>query len=112
MLKISKKIQFSGNENKMSSIANTEIARDLYYSAKYPNVKFLLEKRFSWMNKFIKDEDSITPFKEVTLWDSTISSDGTEPTSGKIGFARLRNIDLQSGSASSQEYDASSTWNL
>ena len=55
---------------------------------------------------------TITPFKEVTIWDSTISSDGTEPTSGKIGFARLRNIDLQSGSASSQEYDASSTWNL
>ena len=57
MLKISKKIQFSTNENKMSSIANTEIARDLYYSAKYSNVKFLLEKRFSWMNNFINNED-------------------------------------------------------
>ena len=55
---------------------------------------------------------SISPFKEVTLWDTTISSDGTEPTSGKIGFARLRNIDLQSGTASSQEYDANSVWNL
>jgi len=55
---------------------------------------------------------SISPFKEITLWDTTISSDGTEPASGKIGFARLRNIDLQSGTASSQEYDATSIWNL
>ena len=33
-------------ENKMNSIANTKIARDLYYSAKSQNVKFLLEKDF------------------------------------------------------------------
>ena len=57
MFKIFKKIQFSSNENKMNFIADTKIARDLYYSAKYPNVKFLLEKRFSWMNNFIDDED-------------------------------------------------------
>ena len=58
MLKISKKIQFSSDENKMNSIANTKIARDLYYSAKNQNVKFLLEKRFSWMNKFINENDN------------------------------------------------------
>ena len=57
MLKISKKVQFSSEENKMNSIANTKIARDLYYSAKYPNVQFLLEKRFSWMNDFINKND-------------------------------------------------------
>ena len=57
MLKISKKIQFSSDENKMNSIANTKIARDLYYSAKSQNVKFLLEKRFSWMNEFINEND-------------------------------------------------------
>ena len=57
MLKIAKKIQFSSDENKMNSIANTKIARDLYYSAKSQNVKFLLEKRFSWMNKFISEND-------------------------------------------------------
>jgi|TARA_B110001452_G_scaffold258737_1_gene254286 SAM-dependent methyltransferase len=57
MLKIFKKIQFTNEENKMNSIADTQKARDLYYSAKYQNVKFLLEKRFSWMNNFIKDSD-------------------------------------------------------
>ena len=56
MLKISKKVQFSSKENKMSSIANTKKARELYYSDKSQNVKYLLEKRFSWMNNFIKDE--------------------------------------------------------
>ena len=59
MLKISKKIQFSARENKMNSIANTKIARDLYYSSKYQNVKFLLDKRFSWMNNFIDNNDRI-----------------------------------------------------
>ena len=57
MLKIVKKIQFSSDENKMNSIANTKIARDLYYSAKSQNVKFLLEKRFSWMNEYINEND-------------------------------------------------------
>ncbi len=57
MLKIFKKIQFSSDENKMNSIANTKKARDLYYSAKYQNLRFLLAKRFSWMNNFINEED-------------------------------------------------------
>ena len=57
MFKIFKKVQFSSEENKMNSIANTKIARDLYYSSSNENVKFLLEKRFSWMNSFINDSD-------------------------------------------------------
>ena len=57
MFKILKKVQFSAEENKMSSIANTKKARELYYSSKSQNVKFLLEKRFTWMNAFIKDAD-------------------------------------------------------
>ena len=55
MIKITKKVEFSKHENKMSSVANTSKARELYYSYKSLNVKFLLEKRFSWMNKFIKN---------------------------------------------------------
>ena len=57
MLKITKKVEFSSGENRMSSVANTQKARELYYSSKSLNVKFLLEKRFSCMNNFIKDED-------------------------------------------------------
>jgi ubiquinone/menaquinone biosynthesis C-methylase UbiE len=54
MFKISKKVVFSSDENRMSSIANTKKARELYYSNKSKNVRFLLDKRFSWMNDFIK----------------------------------------------------------
>lgn len=57
MIKIKKKVAFSNNENKMSSVANTQKARELYYSSKSLNVKYLLEKRFNWMNSFIKDDD-------------------------------------------------------
>ena len=41
----------------MESIANTKIAREAYYSNNSNNVKFLLSKRFGWMNKFIKESD-------------------------------------------------------
>jgi len=58
MFKISKKVQFFSQENRMTSIANTKKARDLYYSNKYINVKFLLEKRFAWMNDFIEENHS------------------------------------------------------
>ena len=57
MIKFFKKVQFSNSENRMKSIANTKIARDLYYSSESKNVKFLLNKRFSWMNEFIKESD-------------------------------------------------------
>ena len=40
----------------MSSVANTVKARSLYYSSKSKNVRFLLEKRFSWMNNFIDEK--------------------------------------------------------
>ena len=57
MIKIFNKVQFSNSENRMKSIANTKIARELYFSSNSTNVKFLLDKRFSWMNNFIKDAD-------------------------------------------------------
>ena len=57
MIKFFRKIQFTNDENRMKSIANTKIAREMYYSSKSENVKFLLNKRFSWMNSFIKESD-------------------------------------------------------
>ena len=58
MIKIVKKIKFSYDENRMNSVANTAKAREIYYSAKFQNVRFLLEKRFSWMNEFIDENHS------------------------------------------------------
>ena len=57
MFTILKKIQFPKEANRMKSIANTKIARDLYYKSGSNNLRFLLNKRFSWMNKFIKEND-------------------------------------------------------
>jgi len=57
MFKIKEKIQFSKEDNRMKSIANTRVARETYYSSKSNNVKFLLSKRFGWMNKFIKETE-------------------------------------------------------
>ena len=57
MFKIKEKIQFPKEDNRMKSITNTKIARDIYYSSKSNNVKFLLKQRFEWMNEFIKEND-------------------------------------------------------
>ena len=57
MIKLFNKIEFSKQSNRMRSVANTKIAREIYNSAKFKNVKFLLNKRFSWMNNFINERD-------------------------------------------------------
>tara|TARA_B100000575_G_scaffold293401_1_gene304684 strand:+ start:1216 stop:2022 length:807 start_codon:yes stop_codon:yes gene_type:complete len=57
MIKFFKKVQFSIEENRMKSIADTKIAREMYYSSKSQNLRFLLRTRFSWMNKFINEND-------------------------------------------------------
>ena len=45
MLRIIKKIHFSADENRMNSIADTKIARKMYYSRKCKNIEFLLKKK-------------------------------------------------------------------
>jgi hypothetical protein len=61
-------------------------------------------------------DDTMSPFKECELFDSSIPVTspvgGTKPTSGQIGIARVRNIDLYSGSDSSDVYSDDSIWNL
>ena len=57
MLKILNKIQFSKEENKMKSFGNVGSAIKLFTESKSKNLKFLLKKRFSWMNEFIKPDD-------------------------------------------------------
>ena len=57
MLKIKEKVEFSKHENRMYSVANTEAAREQYYSSNSLNVKYLLENRFNWMNNFIDEND-------------------------------------------------------
>ena len=57
MFKIKDKVQFPKEDNRMRSVTNTKIARDLYYSSSSTNVKFLLKQRFEWMNQFINEND-------------------------------------------------------
>ena len=57
MLKILKKIEFSKEQNKMQDMGNVEIARKLLKERKSANLRFLLKKRFDWMNNFIKPDD-------------------------------------------------------
>ena len=107
MLKISKKIQFSSSENKMNSIADTKKARDLYYSTKYQNVKFLLEKRFSWMNRFInKNDKGIEVGSGAGFAKDFISNENFKLTDlGEDDHLDLKNIDAQNTGFENESFD-------
>ena len=62
-------------------------------------------------------EEALDPYKSVELWDDVIPTTspagGTKPTATKqIGIARVRNIDLHSGTDTSGVYDDTSLYNL
>ena len=57
MLRILKKIKFNKNEDRMSDVGAIEEIIENYEKGKNENLKFLLSKRYSWMNEFIKDTD-------------------------------------------------------
>ena len=107
MLKITKKIQFSSDENKMNSIANTKIARDLYYSTKSQNVKFLLEKRFSWMNEYINEnDDGIEVGSGAGFTKDFIKNKNFKLTDlGSDEHLDFKNIDAQNTGFQSESFD-------
>ena len=107
MLKISKKVQFSSSENKMNSKADTKKARELYYSAKYQNVKFLLEKRFSWMNRFInKNDKGIEVGSGAGFAKDFISNENFKLTDlGEDDHLDLKNIDAQNTGLENESFD-------
>ena len=47
------------SENRLKDEGNLEKANYHFYKEKQTNLTFLLEKRFSWMNKFIKKKKLI-----------------------------------------------------
>jgi len=107
MIKIFRKIQFSHNENRMKSIADTKIARELYYSSKSKNVKFLLNERFSWMNDFIQDEDTgIEVGSGAGFSKDFIKNKNFKLTDiGEDDHLDFKNIDAQNTSFESESFD-------
>ena len=107
MIKIFRKIQFSHNENRMKSIADTKIARELYYSSKSKNVRFLLNERFSWMNDFIQDEETgIEVGSGAGFSKDFIKNKNFKLTDiGEDDHLDFKNIDAQSTGFNSESFD-------
>ena len=57
MIKLTKKIKFPQNLNKMKSVANIQTAINFFKSKKSGNLRFLLNQRFNWMNEYINNDD-------------------------------------------------------
>ena len=57
MIKIVKKIKFNNKQNRMSNVGSIEKIIKNYEQGKNKNLEYLLSKRFSWMNDFIKSTD-------------------------------------------------------
>jgi len=107
MLKIAKKVQFSISENRMSSIANTKKARELYDANKSKNVKFLLEKRFSWMNQFIKENHTgIEVGSGAGFTKDFIKNKNFKLTDlGEDEHLDIKNIDAQNTNFKNESFD-------
>ena len=69
MLKILKKVQFPKEANRMKSIANTKIARELYYSSKSKNLKFYIADMDSGVGFLQKTKDKFIYTKIDNLKD-------------------------------------------
>jgi SAM-dependent methyltransferase len=107
MFKIAKKVQFSISENRMSSIANTKKARELYDANKSKNVKFLLEKRFSWMNQFIKENHTgIEVGSGAGFTKDFIKNKNFKLTDlGEDEHLDIKNIDAQNTNFKNESFD-------
>ena len=107
MFKITKKVQFSISENRMSSIANTKKARELYDANKSKNVKFLLEKRFSWMNQFIKENHTgIEVGSGAGFTKDFIKNKNFKLTDlGEDEHLDIKNIDAQNTNFKNESFD-------
>ena len=57
MIKIKSKVVFKKQENRMKSVSSTNEARKFYFNSKSKNLDFLLNERYSWMNRFIVEND-------------------------------------------------------
>ena len=57
MFKILKKIKFDEKDNRMTKVQATEEVIKNYNKGKNKNLDYLLSKRFSWMNNFIRSSD-------------------------------------------------------
>ena len=57
MFKILNKIQFREKKSRMKVVADTRNAIQHFKNTKSQNLKYLLEKRYNWMNKYIKEND-------------------------------------------------------
>ena len=58
MIKITKKIKFSKNQNRMKKVGEVEDAINYFDSNKNKNLYFLIKNRYEWMNKFIEENDN------------------------------------------------------
>lgn len=52
----SKAFSPKSSENRMQNVGNVKLARDFFLTKRPSNLNFLLEKRYNWMNKFIRPD--------------------------------------------------------
>ena len=107
MFKIFKKIEFPKDANRMRAVSDTKKARKIYYSSKYQNVKFLLKKRFGWMNNFINPNDVGVEVGSGAGFSKDFIMNKNFKTSDLSNDDHLdyRNIDAQKTSFKTESFD-------
>tara|TARA_B100001559_G_C16335160_1_gene545383 strand:+ start:34 stop:840 length:807 start_codon:yes stop_codon:yes gene_type:complete len=107
MFKLFNKIEFPQQSNRMKTIANTKIAKEIYNSTKSKNLKFLLKQRFNWMNQHIKENDvGIEVGSGAGFLKDFIQNKNLKLTDmSDDGHLDFKNIDAQDTKFESESFD-------
>ncbi len=107
MIKITKKIKFPKNKDRMKKVGHVEEAVKYFNSKKNKNLFFLVKNRYEWMNKFInEDEKGIEVGAGAGLSKKFISNKNLKTSDYSEGkHLDLKNIDAQSTGFEENSYD-------
>lgn len=107
MIKITNKIRFKSQKNRMNKIGDIENAINLFKKRKNKNLFFLLKNRYGWMKKFIKNNDKGLEVGAGAGFSKEFISYPNFKISDLASFKHLdhKNIDAQNTNFDENSYD-------
>ena len=107
MIKITSKIRFKSQKNRMNKIGDIKNAINLFKKRNNKNLFFLLKNRYGWMKKFIKDTDKGLEVGAGAGFSKDFISCSNFKISDLASFEHLdhKNIDAQDTNFEKNSYD-------
>ena len=111
---LKKKVYFKHSQNKMSQEGDILSARKYFFSRKNKNLYYLLKDRYSWMNNFIEESDSILELGSgASLLKEFINSKNLKTSDfTNYDFLDYKNVDATKTNFENNQFDKVVSSNL